>query len=158
MNKTFENCTLLDTYSWFAKARPNPGLKHFNSQLGCHYEEVSESLEQLDGMDFKTDQLIAKAQAAIHELAEHLKGNSEEVLVSIKSEVLFLDALCDQVVTATGVGYTRGYDIVGAVNEVNASNFSKFDVDGKPIHDPNGKVMKGPKYFKAQLEPFVKQE
>lgn len=157
MNQTFENCTLLDTYTWFVKARPNPTLKDQNSQLGCHYEEVAESLEQLEGNDLATDQLIAQAYAAVHALAEHLKTNSSKELVTVKSEQLFLDSLADQVVTGTGVAYTRGYDFVGAMTEVNRSNFSKFDADGKPIYDENGKVIKGPGYSKAVLSPYIPQ-
>lgn len=155
MNKTFEHCTLLDTFTWFVKARPNPTLKDRNSQLGCHYEEVAESLEQLEGTNVTTSRLIAEAYGAIHELAEHLKAMSTENLIEIKDEVLFLDSLADQVVTATGTAYTRNYDFVGAMTEVNRSNFSKFGEDGNPIHDVNGKVMKGPLYSKAVLSPYV---
>lgn len=155
MNTTFENCTLLDTATWFRKARPNPDLKQSNSQLGVHFEEVGESLEQLEGVDVKTDRLIANAWVAVKALAEHLKGNSGENLVHIKSEVLFLDSLCDQIVTGTGVGHCRGYDMVAAMTEVNRSNFSKFGEDGNPLYDPNGKVIKGPNYSKAVLTPYV---
>lgn len=149
------NCALSRTHLWFQLARPQPSLKDQNSQLGCHYEEVAESLEQLEGTDLVTDRLISEAYRAIHELAEHLKAKSTEDLIVVKSEVLFLDALADQVVTGTGVAYTRGYDFVGAMTEVNRSNFSKFDAEGTPLHDANGKVIKGPLYSKAALNRFV---
>jgi hypothetical protein len=155
MNKTFENCTLLDTFSWFKKARPEATAQDFRAQLGVHLEEVAEMLEVLDGSDLRTNALIGRAEQAMKELAEHIKSNSAEDIITVTSEDLFLDSLCDQVVTATGVAYTRGYDFVGAMTEVNASNFSKFDEQGNPIYNENRKVMKGPAYFKAELSPFL---
>jgi len=32
---------------------------------------------------------------------------------------------------------------------------SKLDKNGKPIYNNEGKVMKGPSYFKPNLTPFV---
>lgn len=149
------NHTLARTKQWFAAAVPQPKLQNFNAQLGVHYEEVGESLEVLEGNDIITTRLIADAQAAISALGEHLKNNSSQELVTITSPVLFLDAFCDQVVTATGVCHMAGYDIVGAMNEVNASNYSKFDEQGQPIFNENKKVMKGPNYFKPDLSRFL---
>lgn len=152
MNTTFENCTLLDTYTWFQKARPNPTVQDFTTQLGVHYEEVAESLEELEPRDLITAELILEAQAAIIKLADHLKANAG--IVQVEDRALFLDSLCDQIVTATGVGYTLGYDMVGALTEVNRSNFSKF-VDGEPVFDANKKVTKGPSYSPAMLGPYL---
>ena len=45
-------------------------------------------------------------------------------------------------------------NIVDAMDEVNDSNFSKFDNTGNPIFDENMKVAKGPNYRKANLKPF----
>lgn len=150
--------TLQKTKLWFETARPDPTMKDFNAQLGVHYEEVAESLEVLDGVDLRTNGLIAVAEEALKNLADHLKANSAEQLVSITSPVLFLDSLCDQVVTATGVAFTQGYDFVGAMDEVNRSNFSKFDADGNPIYNENRKVMKGENYSPAVLAPFLSDQ
>lgn len=155
MNKTFENCTLLDTVTWFQKARPEPTLAHFNVQLGVHCEEVSEMLEQLDGLNPEAKALIERAHEVMSALGEYLKTNSHLTTVMVKDDVLFLDALCDQIVTASGTGYYAGHDVVGAMTEVNRSNFSKFDENGNPIFNENGKIMKGPNYSQANLVPFV---
>ena len=40
--------------------------------------------------------------------------------------------------------------------EVQNSNMSKLDKDGKPIYNDKGKVMKGPNYFKPDLNKFIK--
>lgn len=154
MNNT-PACNIQTTKLWFERARPVPSQQHFTSQLGVHYEEVSESLETLEGNDLETNQLISVAQEAIRNLAEHLKSNSSRDIVSVTSPVLFLDSLCDQIVTATGVAHTLSYDIVGAMTEVNRSNFSKFDENGQPLFDANKKVIKGPQYSKANLLPYL---
>ena len=41
------------------------------------------------------------------------------------------------------------------LDEVQNSNMSKLDKDGKPIYNEAGKVMKGPNYFKPNLSKFV---
>ena len=65
-----------------------------------------------------------------------------------------LDALCDQIVTAIGVAHRFGFDIQGALAEVNRSNWSKL-VDGQFQHDANGKVIKPADYSPPNLAPFV---
>ena len=48
----------------------------------------------------------------------------------------------------------EGMDIVGALDEVNRSNFSKF-VNGKPVFDENGKIKKGANYKEPDLKRFT---
>lgn len=153
-----QDCTLSRTKEWFEKAVPNPELKNFNSQLGCHFEEVQELLGPLQGSDEYTNGLLVAAESAIARLSTHLKNSSSTVLVFIAPEdqVEFLDALCDQIVTATGIAHMSGHNIVGAMNEVNGSNFSKFE-DGQPLFDTNRKIIKGPGYRKPNLQPFLKK-
>lgn len=153
MNKTFENCTLLDTFTWFEKAFPQPVAKNFTTQLGVHLEEVAEMLETLEGTDGHTRSMLANAILRLQDLGDYLKA--QEGSIEVANEVELLDALCDQIVTATGVAYMRGQDIIGAMTEVNASNFSKFDDKGNPIYNANLKLMKGPRYFKPVLTPFL---
>lgn len=158
MNKTFENCTLLDTVTWFKKARPIPTLQHFNAQTGVHFEEISEQLVELHGITPEAEALLRRAEEVLKALGEYLKNNSELFLVEVKEgrEDKFLDALCDQIVTATGVGHMCGYDMVGAMTAVNVSLFSKF-VKGQPIYKPNGKIDKGPDFQEPDLTPYLPQ-
>lgn len=148
-------CNLQTTKLWFERARANPTHQHFIAQLGVHYEEVGESLAELEAQDVTTAMFINDAEEAINRLAEHLKANSARDVVTVGHHGLFLDALCDQIVTATGVAHTLSYDIVGAMTEVNRSNFSKFDENGQPLFDANKKVIKGPNYSKAVLLPYL---
>lgn len=151
-------CVLSTTKEWFEKAVPEPALNNFNAQVGCHCEEVAEMLYVMNGADDNTNDLIVKATLAMDKLAIHLKHNSTLPLIVIEpdEEIDFLDALSDQIVTAVGVAHMQGYDIVGAMNEINESNFSKFE-DGQPIFDDNRKIIKGKNYRKAKLEPFLKK-
>jgi hypothetical protein len=62
------------------------------------------------------------------------------------------DSVADQIVTAVGVGHCANMNTTGAVTRVNASNWSKFDVNGTPFFDQNGKILKGPNYHAPDLE------
>ena len=91
---------------------------------------------------------------SVHELSEAIKRDTFQYQSKIIDRQELLDSLADQIVTAVGVARMFELDIVGALKEVNASNYSKF-VDGKPLFDENGKIKKGPNYFKPDLSKFV---
>ena len=66
------------------------------------------------------------------------------------------DALTDILYVTYGAGHAFGIDLDKCFDEVQRSNMSKLDEDGKPIYNEHGKVMKGPKYFQPDLGKFVK--
>ena len=66
------------------------------------------------------------------------------------------DALTDILYVTYGAGHAFGINLDKCFNEVQDSNMSKLDENGKPIYNEHGKVMKGPKYFKPNLSKFVK--
>tara|TARA_B100000768_G_C11052814_1_gene279095 strand:- start:28 stop:369 length:342 start_codon:yes stop_codon:yes gene_type:complete len=66
------------------------------------------------------------------------------------------DALTDILYVTYGAGHAFGIDLDKCFNEVQKSNMSKLDSDGKPIYNEDGKVMKGPNYFKPDLNKFLK--
>jgi len=139
------------THEWFQEAVKTPTSKTQRVQLGVHVEEF---VEMLDAMDLpKQTAQLEQAKNVLNLLANALKKDPDTTLV-IKDRKEFLDALVDQVVTATGTGYMQGMDVPGGLFEVNSSNFSKF-VDGKAVFDENGKIAKGPMYFKPNLDKFV---
>lgn len=112
-------------------------------------------VDELTPCNPKTAVLLHEARVALKALANHLKANDEAVTVLPEDRADFLDAIIDQIVTGTGVGQHCGFPVVDALAEVNESNWSKFDDDGQPIVDANGKIMKGQAYFKASLDQFV---
>ena len=65
------------------------------------------------------------------------------------------DALTDILYVTYGAGHAFGIDLDKCFEEVQNSNMSKLDVNGKPIYNEVGKVMKGPNYFKPNLEKFI---
>ena len=65
------------------------------------------------------------------------------------------DALTDILYVTYGAGHSFGIDLDKCFAEVQNSNMSKLGLDGKPITNEHGKVMKGPKYFKPNLSKFV---
>jgi len=67
------------------------------------------------------------------------------------------DALTDILYVTYGAGHAFGVNLDACFNEVQCSNMSKLGVDGKPIFNEKGKVMKGPNYFKPNLNKFVVQ-
>ena len=66
------------------------------------------------------------------------------------------DALTDILYVTYGAGHAFGVDLDKCFEEVQRSNMSKLDEKGKPIYNEVGKVMKGPKYFKPDLNKFIK--
>ena len=65
------------------------------------------------------------------------------------------DALTDILYVTYGAGHAFGINLDKCFKEVQNSNMSKLGNDGKPIYNEKGKVMKGPKYFKPNLNKFV---
>ncbi len=65
------------------------------------------------------------------------------------------DALTDILYVTYGAGHAFGINLDKCFEEVQNSNMSKLGSDGKPIYNESGKVMKGPNYFKPNLEKFV---
>ena len=72
-----------------------------------------------------------------------------------KDIVEVADALTDILYVTYGAGHAFGIDLDKCFDEVQNSNMSKLDKDGKPIYNDAGKVMKGPNYFKPDLSKFV---
>ena len=65
------------------------------------------------------------------------------------------DALTDILYVTYGAGHAYGINLDKCFEEVQNSNMSKLGLDGKPIYNEKGKVMKGPNYFKPNLTKFL---
>ena len=135
---------------WHKRARPEPDDKAFNVQLGCHLEEIVEMLTSL-GSKGKGEFLLWKVTYDLNTLASELKKG--EVTIELRDRQEFLDSLADQVVTAIGAGHCAKMQVVEAIEEVNKSNWSKFDQEtGLPIFNEHGKIMKGAAYKAPDLK------
>ena len=67
-----------------------------------------------------------------------------------------VDALTDILYVVYGAGHAFGVNLDKCFEEVQNSNMSKLGEDGKPLYNENGKVMKGPNYFKPNFDQFLK--
>lgn len=76
-----------------------------------------------------------------------LAGNTVEVA----------DALGDMLYILCGTILTHGmqHKIVEVFNEIQRSNMSKLDADGKPIYREDGKVLKSELYFKPDISRII---
>ena len=87
-----------------------------------------------------------------------IKEELEELREAIDKRDLLevADALTDILYVTYGAGHAFGLNLDDCFEEVQQSNMSKLDDNGKPIYNEAGKVMKGPKYFKPNLKKFLK--
>ena len=85
-----------------------------------------------------------------------IKEELDELSVAIRDKdiVEVADALTDLLYVVYGAGHSFGINLDKCFSEVQRSNMSKLNKDGKPIYNENGKVMKGPNYSKPNLKQF----
>ena len=99
---------------------------------------------------FSTDKINSLRYDLIEEELEELK-----IAMKNKDLLEVADALTDILYVTYGAGHAFGIDLDQCFEEVQNSNMSKLDENGKPIYNEAGKVMKGPKYFKPNLNKFL---
>ena len=86
-----------------------------------------------------------------------IKEELDELTEAMQDENLLevADALTDILYVTYGAGHAFGIDLDKCFEEVQNSNMSKLGEDGKPIYNEDGKVMKGPNYFKPDLSKYL---
>ena len=106
--------------------------------------------EVKDKSEFPSDKIVKlRYDLIVEELDELNQAIKDRDIKEIA------DALTDILYVTYGAGHAFGIDLDKCFKEVQNSNMSKLDEDGKPIYNESGKVMKGPKYFKPDLTKFV---
>ena len=118
------------------------------SKVGTFMKTFGQDVK--DKPAFSTDKInklrIDLIKEELEELTEAMNNND---LLEVA------DALTDILYVTYGAGHAFGIDLDKCFDEVQNSNMSKLDENGKPIYNESGKVMKGPKYFKPDLSKFV---
>ena len=99
---------------------------------------------------FPNEKIISLRYDLIKEELEELKDAIDK-----KDIKEVADALTDILYVTYGAGHAFGINLDKCFEEVQNSNMSKLGIDGKPIYNDKGKVMKGPNYFKPDLGKFV---
>ena len=106
--------------------------------------------EVKDKPSFSTDKINKLRLDLIkEELSELTEAMNNKDLLEVA------DALTDILYVTYGAGHAFGIDLDKCFEEVQNSNMSKLDDNGKPIYNEYGKVMKGPNYFKPDLKKFI---
>ena len=118
------------------------------SQVGVFMKTFGQEVK--DKPSFSTDK-INKLRLDL------IKEELNELTEAIDSKDLLevADALTDILYVTYGAGHAFGIDLDKCFEEVQNSNMSKLDENGKPIYNESGKVMKGPNYFKPDLSKFI---
>ena len=118
------------------------------SKVGTFMKTFGQEVK--DKPSFSSDKInklrIDLINEELNELSEAMKN---------KDLLEVADALTDILYVTYGAGHAFGIDLDKCFDEVQNSNMSKLDDNGKPIYNESGKVMKGPKYFKPDLSKFV---
>lgn len=85
---------------------------------------------------------------------EYIEAAKDNDLVEVA------DALGDMLYILCGTILEHGmqHKIEEVFNEIQRSNMSKLGADGKPIYREDGKVMKGPNYFKPNISEILKSK
>ena len=119
-------------------------FEHVKKFMKTFGQEVKEKAE------FPSNKIISLRYDLIREELDELKDAIEK-----KDIKEVADALTDILYVTYGAGHAFGINLDKCFAEVQSSNMSKLGVDGKPIYNEKGKVMKGPNYFKPNLSKFV---
>jgi len=116
-------------------------VKTFMTTYG---QEVKESAS------FPDENIIKLRLKLIKEELEEL-----EQALNDKNLLEVADALTDILYVTYGAGHSFGINLDACFEEVQRSNMSKLDEDGKPIYNEYGKVMKGSNFSKPNLKQFI---
>ena len=114
-------------------------MKTFGQELKNKSELSTEKINKLR---------ISLIEEELDELKQAIKENNIKEVA---------DALTDILYVTYGAGHAFGINLDKCFEEVQNSNMSKLGIDGKPIYNEHGKVMKGPNYFKPDLNKFIDQ-
>jgi predicted HAD superfamily Cof-like phosphohydrolase len=91
-----------------------------------------------------------------------MKEENEEYLEAAQNKDLVevADALGDMLYILCGTILSHGmqHKITEVFNEIQRSNMSKLGSDGKPIYREDGKVLKGPNYFKPNIASILEKD
>ena len=140
------------------------GLIWYVAQLDSNVTSLNDSVSSLQEQATTVD--VAVLQKDLENIKEKILMMDEmhsmkfdpselEEAIDKKDIKEVADALTDILYVTYGAGHAFGINLDKCFEEVQNSNMSKLGSDGKPIYNEQGKVMKGPDYFKPNLNKFV---
>ena len=113
------------------------------------------NIEYSDGMNVNIDESTIDLRFRLmqEENLEYLEAAKNKDIVEVA------DALGDILYILCGTILTHGlqHKIVEVFNEIQRSNMSKLDINGKPVFREDGKILKGPNYFKPNIKEILEK-
>lgn len=119
-------------------------------------KEFHSAFKVEDSQNFEKNRDIFKLR---YELMK--EENDEYVQACVMGDKIEIaDALGDQLYVLVGTIIAHGLEhkIEDIFNEIHSSNMSKLGEDGKPVYREDGKILKGPKFFRPDLTKILKDE
>ena len=104
--------------------------------------------------DVSEQKIILRYNLMKEENEEYLEAAQNKDLVEVA------DALGDMLYILCGTILSHGmqHKITEVFEEIQRSNMSKLGSDGKPIYREDGKILKGPHYFKPNIASILKKD
>ena len=120
--------------------------------LQTNFERVLEFHEVFGALigDFDNPQISDNKDLRLSLIREEMQELEEAIAANDIVETA--DALGDLLYVIYGTLIDSGIDADLLVGEIHASNMSKLGKDGEPILRYDGKVLKGPNYFKPNIK------
>lgn len=105
---------------------------------------------------------VSSVGESLIKLRHNLMGeeNDEYLDAALSGNIIEVaDALGDMLYILCGTIIEHGmqYKIDEVFEEIHKSNMSKLGVDGKPVYREDGKVLKGPNYFRPDIKRIMKE-
>ena len=121
-------------------------VKEFNKAFKIEYSETQEA-------DLDESIVDLRYRLMQEENNEYLEAAKKKDLVEIA------DALGDKLYILCGTILAHGlqHKIVEVFNEIQRSNMSKLDINGKPVFREDGKILKGPNYFQPNIKEILEK-
>ena len=127
-------------------------MKHQINSVKIFHEVYNLSYKDSPVADIGIDKINLRFKLMEEENQEYLEAAKNNDIIEVA------DALGDMLYILCGTIIEHGMqDLIEDVfDEIQKSNMSKLGLDGNPIYREDGKVMKGPNYFKPNFSKFFK--
>ncbi len=128
-------------------------MKHKIASVRKFHEAFGLGVKETPQADLGKKKNLLRYKLMREENEEYLEAANDNDLVEVA------DALGDMLYILCGTIIEHGmqYKIEEVFEEIQRSNMSKLGADGQPIYREDGKVLKGPNYFKPDIETILKK-
>lgn len=126
-------------------------MKHQINSVKIFHEVYKLSYKDSPVADIGIDKINLRFKLMAEENQEYFEAAKNNDIVEVA------DALGDMLYILCGTIIEHGMQdkIEEIFDEIQKSNMSKLGEDGKPIYRNDGKVMKGPNYFKPKISEIL---